>query len=121
MGYRTPSAMGASGRSDPEEWRSRLPERRRSSGMCGSAGDPVAERRRIAGEVPCCVGRRHASRAEDQEQGVAWATGWTLASLHSPHVRLRLAGRQHGPAVAKTNNEHLCRVWRGAGRAHRPG
>jgi hypothetical protein len=54
-----PSAMGASGRSEPEEWRSRLPERRRSSGMWGSAGDPVAERRRIAGETPCCVRKRH--------------------------------------------------------------
>jgi hypothetical protein len=47
--------MGASGRSDPEEWRRRLLERRRSSGMCGSAGDPVAERRRVAGETPCCM------------------------------------------------------------------
>lgn len=48
-------AMGASGRSETEEWRSRLPERRRSSGMCGNAGDPVAERRRSGagtGEAP---------------------------------------------------------------------
>lgn len=84
--------MGASGRSEPEEWRRRLPERRRSSGMCGSAGDPVAERRRVAGEVPCCVGTRHISRAEDQEQGVAWATGCKRASLHSWDKYLMPAG-----------------------------